>query len=68
MTEGDGVNEFETGACGHSGGQAGDFYPEGGEFFGQIDGGGFPAGIRAKTEDDLLHFTCLGALEKGGNF
>ena len=68
VAEGDTVDEFEAGACGDAGGEAGDFQAKGGEFFGEVDGGGFSAGIGTEAENDLagLIFFCAG--EEGGDF
>ena len=54
LTQSDAVHEFQAGAGGNPRGQPGDFESEGGKFPGQVDGGGFAAGIGAKTENDLL--------------
>ena len=35
LPEGDGVDEFEAGTGGDTGGETGDFHAEGGEFLGQ---------------------------------
>ena len=68
MTESDTVYEFEAGTCGDAGGEAGDFQAEGGEFFGEVDGGGFSAGIGAEAENDFADLIGFSPSEESGNF
>ena len=68
VAEGDGVDEFEAGAGGDAGGEAGDLHAEGGELLGQKQGGGFAAGVGAKAKNDLGHLILLRPLEESGNF
>ena len=68
MAEGDTVYKFETGACGDASGEAGDFQAEGGEFFGEVDGGGFSAGIGTESENDFADLICFSPSEESGNF
>ena len=68
VAEGDTVDEFEAGACGDAGGEAGDFQAKGGEFFGEVDGGGFSAGIGTEAEDDFADLIGFSPSEESGNF
>ena len=68
MTEGNGVDEFEAGTGSDAGGKAGDLHAESGKFLGQIESGGFAAGIGSETEDDFGHLVLLGPLEESGKF
>ena len=68
MTESDTVYEFEAGTCGDAGGEAGDFQAEGGEFFGEVDGGGFSAGIGTEAENNFADLIGFSPSEESGNF
>jgi len=68
VAEGDTVYEFEAGACGDAGGEAGDFQAEGGEFFGEVDGGGFSARIGTEAENDFADLIGFCPSEESGNF
>ena len=68
MTEGNGVDEFEAGTGSDAGGKSGDLHAESGKFLGQIESGGFAAGIGSEPEDDFGHLVLFGPLEESGKF
>ena len=68
VAEGDGVDEFEAGAGGDAGGEAGDLGAGRGQLLGEEEGGGFTPGVRSETENHLADLVLFGPPEQGGDF